>query len=358
MLSRRAFGIGLVGAGIVGVLGLPALGGRSASVTVVGFGGAGRNVLDAMLHAGITGVEYIAVDTDGDVLNGPARGLHVAPVLLAPSVGKRMMDFGCARPAEHPDRGRVAAALARADRVVLVGSLSTGSGSGAAVLVADVARKLGAVVVAIATHQGGHRRGRQTAHAVRGLSALGVPIIGWPHDRLLTVFGAPPVFTGPDRTHEAELLANYEIGRTVRAVAALAPVALEQMGAAFVIRPGMAVAGTASASFAEFGDEAGRAAAERAICTPLVNLEAMLASAPWVVVNVTGPTRFESAAAGALAEVQRAAPRRAKFVVGYVPDDALGDEVRVTVIAGGASRASERWWWGRRSRENPSPVLS
>ena len=355
-LSRRAFGVGLLGAGVIGAIGLPTSGRTVPSVKVVGFGGAGGKVIAAMIRSGIAGVDYVAVDTDADALRGALASttVHIAPVLLAVATGKRTADFGQARPADHPDRGRLAEALAGADLVVLVGGLSTGTGSGVAVLVADVAREVGAVVAAVVTYEGGNARGRQTAHGVQGLTALGVPIVAWPMKRLLACHRVPLEFMEEEQVDAILALADHQLGVTARALADLTPSFLDPMRFAFASRPGLAFAGTSSARVEEFdGDVAlGRGAAERAICTPLVNLEAMVATAPWIVVNVACPRGFDQAVEGALAEVRRLAPRKSKVVFGVTRDDALMDEVRVTVIAGGASARSERWWWARRRRED------
>ena len=347
MLSRRTFGIGLASACAVSVVGLPALE-NHARVKVVGFGQSGLNVVDAMTRDGIGGFEYVAVGTDADAVRNslaPAR-LLLAPGLVVPSVGKRNVDLRQLRPLGHPDRERLAAALVGADLVLLVGSLTIGSGAGLAALVTDVARTLGAAVVAVATIQGSDRRGRQAAHAVRGLTALGVPIISWPTDRLVR-------YSRPDRRVMPDsAVAEHELRIATQAIVEVAPHMIAHMQAESPLRAGVAFAGTDSATRAEADcdEDVGRIAAERAIRTPLVHLEAMLATAPWVVVNVSCSERFEGAATAAVVEVQRVARRRAKCIVGRFHDEALGDEVRVTLIAGGADVQAERTFWKRRLR--------
>lgn len=306
---------------------------ESAEIKVVGVGGGGGNAIKHMIESQVDGVEFICANTDAQALknfsgatllqlgNGVTRGLGAG---ANPEVGRQ---------AAMEDRDRIADVLKGADMVFVTAGMGGGTGTGAAPVVADVAKELGILTVAVVTRPftfEGRKRMAVAEEGIQNLADRVDSLITIPNEKLLSVLGKSTSLL------DAFKAANNVLLGAVQGIADL------------IIRPGMinvdfadvrtvmsemgmAMMGTGSAS----GEDRARAAAEAAIHSPLLE-DINLQGARGILVSITAGMDLALGEFSDVGEtIEEFASADANVIVGTVLDPDMGDEVRVTVVATG-----------------------
>jgi cell division protein FtsZ len=303
-----------------------------AVIKVVGIGGGGVNAINRMIEVGLKGVEFIAINTDAqallmsdadvklDVGRELTRGLGAG---ADPEVGKKAAD-------DHIEE--IEEVLKGADMVFVTAGEGGGTGTGGAPVVARIARSLGALTIGVVTRPftfEGRRRAGQAETGIAQLREEVDTLIVIPNDRLLSISDRAVSMLDAFRSADQVLLSGVQGITDLITTPGLinldfADVKSIMQGA------GSALMGIGSAR----GEDRAVQAAELAISSPL--LEASIDGAHGVLLSIQGGSDlglFEINEAARL--VQEAAHPEANIIFGAVIDDALGDEVRVTVIAAG-----------------------
>jgi len=309
------------------------------TIKVVGVGGAGTNAVNRMVDSGVKGVEFVAVNTDVqqlDVCDADVK-IHIGQELTHglgggadPEVGREAMEIS---------RDQLKAALRGADLVFVTAGEGGGTGTGGAPVVAQVARELGAVTIAIVTKPfgfEGHRRQRQAVEGIDTLRVTADTVISIPNDRLLEVVERNTSVV------EAFQHADDILRQGVQGVTDLITVpGLINLDFADV-RTIVKDAGTALLGIGVAGGEnRAQAAADMAINSPL--LETSIVGARGLLLNITGGedlTLYEvNEAAGVISE---AADDDANIIFGAVVDERLKGKISITVVATGFGDEVER----------------
>jgi len=303
-----------------------------AVIKVVGIGGGGVNAVNRMIEVGLKGVEFIAINTDAqallmsdadvklDVGRELTRGLGAG---ADPEVGKKAAE-------DHAEE--IEEVIRGADMVFVTAGEGGGTGTGGAPVVAKIARSLGALTIGVVTRPftfEGRRRGVQADAGIDALRAEVDTLITIPNDRLLSISDRNVSVLDAFKSADQVLLSGVQGITDLITTPGLinldfADVKSVMQGA------GSALMGIGSAR----GDDRAVQASELAISSPL--LEASIDGAHGVLLSIQGGSDlglFEIHEAARL--VQEAAHPEANIIFGAVIDDALGDEVRVTVIAAG-----------------------
>jgi cell division protein FtsZ len=303
-----------------------------AVIKVVGIGGGGVNAVNRMIEVGLKGVEFIAINTD-------AQALLMSDADVKLDVG-RELTRGLGAGA-NPDVGRKAAedhreeieeVLKGADMVFVTAGEGGGTGTGGAPVVASIARKLGALTIGVVTRPFGFEGRKRAAQAELGIEQLRNEcdtLIVIPNDRLLQISDRNVSVMDAFKSADQVLLSGVQGITDLITTPGLinldfADVKSVMSGA------GSALMGIGSAR----GDNRAVAAAELAIASPL--LEASMEGAHGVLLSISGGSDlgiFEINESASM--VADAAHPEANIIFGAIIDDALGDEVRVTVIAAG-----------------------
>ena len=303
-----------------------------AVIKVVGIGGGGVNAINRMIEAGLKGVEFIAVNTDSqqllmsdadvklDIGRKITRGLGAG---AAPEVG---------REAALDNVDEIEEALRGADMVFITAGEGGGTGTGGAPVVAKIARELGALTVGVVTKPFSFEGKLRTTSAEAGIEALRAEVdtvIVIPNDRLLAI--SDRAITAIDAFKSADQVLLSGVQGITELITQPGLINLDFADVKAVMTgAGAALMGIGSAR----GENRALRAAELAISSPL--LEASIDGAMGILLSVAGGSDlglFEINEACQL--VQDAAHPDSKFIFGTVIDDALGDEVRITVIAAG-----------------------
>ena len=303
-----------------------------AVIKVVGIGGGGVNAVNRMIEVGLKGVEFIAVNTD-------AQALLMSDADVKLDVG-RELTRGLGAGA-NPDIGRQAAedhaeeieeVLKGADMVFVTAGEGGGTGTGGAPVVARIARSIGALTIGVVTRPFSFEGKRRADQAEVGIGALRDEVdtlIVIPNDRLLSI--SDRQVSVLDAFHSADQVLLSGVQGITDLITTPGLINLDFADVKSVMAgAGSALMGIGSAR----GDDRAVAAAEMAISSPL--LEASIDGAHGVLMNISGGSDlglFEINEAAQL--VADAAHADANIIFGAVIDDALGDEVRVTVIAAG-----------------------
>ena len=332
-----------------------------AVIKVVGIGGGGVNAINRMIEVGLKGVEFIAVNTDAqallmsdadvklDVGRELTRGLGAG---ADPEVGKKAAE-------DHAEE--IEEVLKGADMVFVTAGEGGGTGTGGAPVVARIAKGLGALTIGVVTRPftfEGRRRANQAETGIAQLREEVDTLIVIPNDRLLSISDRGVSMLDAFRSADQVLLSGVQGITDLITTPGLinldfADVKSVMSGA------GSALMGIGSAR----GEDRAVQAAELAISSPL--LEASIDGAHGVLLSIQGGSDlglFEINEAARL--VQEAAHPEANIIFGAVIDDALGDEVRVTVIAagfdGGAPlhRADNRALGTVQGRSAPAPAAA
>ncbi|MDR2985329.1 MAG: cell division protein FtsZ [Nocardiopsaceae bacterium] len=308
-----------------------------AVIKVVGIGGGGVNAVNRMIEEGLKGVEFIAINTD-------AQALLMSDADVKLDVGRELTrglgaganpDVGHKAAEDH--REEIEEVLKGADMVFVTAGEGGGTGTGGAPVVAQVARSLGALTIGVVTRPFGFEGKRRAAQADAGIERLRGEVdtlIVIPNDRLLSISDRHVSVLDAFKAADQVLLSGVQGITDLITTPGLinldfADVKSVMSGA------GSALMGIGSSR----GDDRSVAAAEMAISSPL--LEASIDGAHGVLLSIQGGSDlglFEINEAAQL--VANSAAPDANIIFGAVIDDALGDEVRVTVIAAGFDEAA------------------
>jgi cell division protein FtsZ len=301
-------------------------------IKVVGIGGGGVNAVNRMIEVGLKGVEFIAINTDAqallmsdadvklDVGRELTRGLGAGAL---PEVGRK---------AAEDHREEIEEVLKGADMVFVTAGEGGGTGTGGAPVVAGMARKLGALTIGVVTRPFSFEGKRRAVQAEQGIAELRNEcdtLIVIPNDRLLQLGDRNVSVMDAFRTADQVLLSGVSGITDLITTPGLINLDFADVKAV-MSGAGSALMGIGSAR----GDNRALAAAEQAIASPL--LEASMEGAHGVLLSISGGSDlglFEINEAASL--VADAAHPDANIIFGAVIDDALGDEVRITVIAAG-----------------------
>ncbi|MGI5292402.1 cell division protein FtsZ [Nonomuraea polychroma] len=303
-----------------------------AVIKVVGIGGGGVNAVNRMIEEGLKGVEFIAINTD-------AQALLMSDADVKLDVG-RELTRGLGAGA-NPDVGRKAAedhreeieeVLKGADMVFVTAGEGGGTGTGGAPVVANIARSLGALTIGVVTRPfsfEGRRRAMQAEAGIETLRDEVDTLIVIPNDRLLSISDRQVSVLDAFKAADQVLLSGVQGITDLITTPGLINLDFAD------VKSVMSGAGSALMGIGHArGDDRSVAAAEMAVSSPL--LEASIDGAHGVLLSIAGGSDlglFEINEAAQL--VSMAAAPDANIIFGTVIDDALGDEVRVTVIAAG-----------------------
>jgi len=320
-----------------------------AVIKVVGVGGGGTNAVNRMVDAGLSGVEFIAVNTDAQALlmcdadvkihigSKATRGLGAG---ADPAVGQA---------AAQESRDELKESLKGADMIFVTAGEGGGTGTGGAPIVAELGDELGALTVGVVTRPFAFEGRRRSDQAERGIDALRDRVdtlIVIENDRLLQVVEKKTSIM------EAFGIADDILRQGVQGITDLITVPglvnLDFADVRTIMREaGSALMGIGTAS----GENRAAEAARAAVSSPL--LEASIEGATGILLNVTGGTEIGLFEVNEAAEVvTSAADQNANVIFGAVIDDSIGDEVRVTVIATGFGGLRRR----RRETATDAPI--
>jgi cell division protein FtsZ len=309
-----------------------AAGNYLALIRVVGVGGGGTNAVNRMVDAGLSGVEFIAVNTDAQALmacdadikihigSAATRGLGAG---ADPTVGHA---------AAQESRDELKEALKGADMIFITAGEGGGTGTGGAPILADLGRELGALTVGVVTRPFGFEGRRRAQQAEQGIESLRDKVdtlIVIENDRLLQVVEKQTSVVDAFRMADDVLRQGVQGITDLITVPGL--VNLDFADVRTIMRnAGSALMGIGAAS----GDSRAAEAARSAVSSPL--LESSIEGATGILLNITGSPDIGLFEVNEAAEVvTSAADQNANIIFGAVIDDAMGDEVRVTVIATG-----------------------
>jgi len=313
---------------------------RLAQIKVIGVGGGGSNAVNRMIAAGLRGVEFISVNTD-------AQALYMANADCKLQIGEKLtkgLGAGAnpeiGQQAAEESREEIKQALKGADMVFVTAGMGGGTGTGAAPIIAGVARDLGALTVGVVTKPFTFEGRRRMGVADKGIAALREKVdtlIVIPNDRLLQVVEKrTPIL-------EAFRIADDVLRQGVQGISDLIAVPglinLDFADVKTIMKEtGAALMGIGIGS----GDNRTVEAARAAISSPL--LETSIDGARGVLLNITGGSNLGLFEVNEAADiVAEAADPDANIIFGAVIDDRLQDEVRITVIATGFDhRVTER----------------
>jgi cell division protein FtsZ len=310
----------------------------NAVIKVIGVGGGGGNAVAHMVNSSVEGVEFITANTDSQAIKNCGAKLQLQ---LGGNVTKGLgagANPEVGRQAALEDRETIINALTGADMVFITAGMGGGTGTGAAPVVAQVAKEMGILTVAVVTKPFPFEGRRRMQVALKGIEELSQhcdSLITIPNEKLITVLGRNATMI------QAFRAANDVLLGAVQGIADL------------IVRPGLinvdfadvrtvmsemglAMMGSGSAR----GDDRAQAAAEGAIQNPLLD-DVNLSGANGILVNITAGPDFTMAEFDEVGRtVEQFAAEDATVVIGTVLDPDMQDEVRVTVVATGLNRAT------------------
>jgi len=309
---------------------------QGAVIKVVGVGGGGGNAVTHMISSGIEGVDFVCINTD-------AQALKHSKVKTSLQIGSNITkglgagaDPEIGRQAAMEDRDRIVELVDGSDMIFITAGMGGGTGTGAAPVVAQVAKELGILTVAVVTKPFEMEGNKRHALADQGIGELGKyvdSLITIPNQKLLTVLG------GDTTLLDAFKAANQVLQGAVQGIAEL----ITRPGLINVdfadVRTVMAETGMAMmGSGAATGENRARAAAEAAISSPLLE-DVNLSGAHGLLINVTAGMDLRTSEFHVVGDtIKQYASEDATVVVGYVIDPEMTDQIRVTVVATGIGR--------------------
>ena len=321
----------------------------NAVIKVIGVGGGGGNAVAHMVNSNVDGVEFITANTDSQAIKNTGSKLQLQ---LGGNVTKGLgagANPEVGRQAALEDRERIVEALEGADMVFITAGMGGGTGTGAAPVVAQLAKEMGILTVAVVTKPFPFEGRRRMQVALKGIEELSQhcdSLITIPNEKLITVLGREATMV------QAFKAANDVLLGAVQGIADL------------IVRPGlinvdfadvrtvmsemgMAMMGSGSAR----GEERAMTAAEAAISNPLLD-DVNLNGANGILVNITAGPDFTMREFDEVGRtIEEFASEDATVVIGTVLDPNMQDEVRVTVVATGLNRNAVRQPVAPRERE-------
>jgi cell division protein FtsZ len=305
---------------------------QDAVIKVIGVGGCGGNAVDHMITSGLNGVEFIAINTDAQALkrnqaklqlqlgNGVTKGLGAG---ANPDVG---------REAALEDRERIAEMIDGADMLFITAGMGGGTGTGAAPVVAEVAKELGILTVAVVTKpfmfEG--KRVRAANQGIEALSRHVDSLIIIPNEKLMQVLGDDVSML--DAFKAANNVLHGAVGGIAEVINCPGLVNVDFADVRTVMSEmGMAMMGSAQAS----GEDRARIAAEQAVASPLLE-DVNLAGARGVLVNITASSSVKMKEIHEVMNtIKGFTAEEATVIVGQVLDDTMEGDLRVTMVATG-----------------------
>jgi len=311
----------------------------TATIKVIGVGGAGNNAVNRMIEAGIRNVEFIAVNTDRQTLNESKANskIQIGEKLTRGLGAGANPDIGSQ--AAEESKAEIAEVLKGADMVFVTAGMGGGTGTGAAPIVAATAKEMGILTIGVVTKPFTFEGKKRLAQAERGVASLKGKVdtlVVIPNDKLLQVIDRKTSMI------EAFRMADDILRQGVQGISDLISVpGVINLDFADVrtimLNQGMAHMGIGCAS----GENRAEDAAKQAIQSPL--LETSIEGARGIIINITGGSDMGLHEANTAAElVQRSADPEANIIFGTVIDDSMGDEIQITVIATGFEKEDER----------------
>jgi cell division protein FtsZ len=312
---------------------------QGAVIKVIGVGGGGGNAVAHMITAGIEGVEFVCINTDAQAIKhskvklGLQIGCNITKGLGAgadPEVGRQ---------AAMEDRDRIIELIEGSDMLFITAGMGGGTGTGAAPIVAQIAKELGILTVAVVTKPFDMEGNKRRNIAEQGMSELGKyvdSLITIPNQKLLTVLG------GDVTLLDAFKSANQVLQGAVQGIAELITrpglINVDFADVRTVMsETGMAMMGSGVAR----GENRAREAAEAAVSSPLLE-DVNLSGAHGLLINVTGGPDVRISEFSIVGDtVKKYASEDANVVVGCVIDAEMREEIRVTVVATGIGRPEE-----------------
>ena len=304
----------------------------TATIKVIGVGGAGNNAVNRMIEAEIKGVDFIAVNTD-------RQALQISKAKTKIQIGEKITrglgaganpDIG-AQAAEE-NKAEVAEVLRGADMVFVTAGMGGGTGTGAAPVVAQAAKEMGILTIGVVTKPFTFEGKKRLSQAERGIESLKGKVdtlVVIPNDKLLQIVDRKTSIV------EAFKMADDVLRQGVQGISDLIAIpGLVNLDFADVktimLNQGMAHMGVGRAS----GENRAEDAAKEAIQSPL--LETSIEGAKGVIINITGSSDLGLHEVNTAAElVQRSVDPEANIIFGTVTDESMGDEIQITVIATG-----------------------
>jgi len=326
----------------------------NAVIKVVGVGGGGGNAVSHMVQAGVEGVDFVCANTDAQALKSSGAkftlqlGANVTKGLGAganPEVGRQ---------AALEDRERIVELLTGADMAFITCGMGGGTGTGAAPVVAQLAKEMGILTVAVVTKPFPFEGRRRMQVALKGIEDLGQycdSLITVPNEKLLTVLGRDVTLLSAFKQANDVLLGAVQGIADLITRPGLINVDFADVRTV-MSEMGMAMMGTGTAH----GDDRAVAAAEAAINNPLLD-DVNLAGACGILVNVTAGPNLTMREFDDIGQViHEFASEDATVVVGTALDPEMKDDVRVTVVATGLNRAVARQPIHRERERDMAPV--
>jgi cell division protein FtsZ len=310
---------------------------QTAVIKVLGIGGGGGNAVAHMVRAGIEGVDFICANTDAQALKsakvktGLQIGCNITKGLGAganPEVGRQ---------AAMEDRDRIHEVIEGADMLFITAGLGGGTGTGAAPVVAQLAKEMGILTVAVVTKPFGMEGPKRMRVAEQGIAELGRfvdSLITIPNEKLLSVLG--PTTTLLDAFRSANEVLQGAVQGIAELITRPGLINVDFADVRTVMSEmGMAMMGSGVAS----GQDRARTAAEAAVSSPLLE-DINLSGANGVLVNVTAGVDLSIGEFQEVGDtVKQFASDDATVVIGTVIDPEMTDEIRVTVVATGLGQA-------------------
>ncbi len=338
----------------------------TASIKVVGVGGAGNNAVNRMIEAGIRNVEFVSINTD-------RQALEVSKANSKIQIGEKLTrglgaganpDIGAQ--AADESRAEIAEVLKGADMVFVTAGMGGGTGTGAAPIVASTAKEMGILTIGVVTKPFTFEGKKRLAQAEKGVESLKGKVdtlVVIPNDKLLQVIDRKTTMI------EAFRMADDVLRQGVQGISDLISITgvinLDFADVKTIMQDrGMAHMGIGVAS----GENRAEDAAKQAIQSPL--LETSIEGARGIIINITGGSDMGLQEANTAAElIQRSADPEANIIFGTVIDDSMGDEIQITVIATGFEKEEERRQpspydsivsnvWKNRNERNASAIQS
>jgi cell division protein FtsZ len=312
----------------------------AAKVKIIGIGGGGNNALNTMISYQLTGVQFIAANTDAQAL-----AANIAPIRL--QLGSNLtkgLGAGAnpeiGRKAALEDVDKIREVLKGADMVFITAGLGGGTGTGGAPVIAEAAREVGALTVAIVTkpfHFEGKKRMKQAEEGLANLRMTADALITIPNQRLLSISGKNmtllEAFKKADEIlfHAAKGISDIIVGQGI--------INLDFADVRTIMsETGIALMGTGISS----GENRSVDAAQKAISSPLLE-DITIEGARGLLINITGGENMTlSEINEATCLIQKEAHEEANIIWGMVIDQAMKEEIRVTVIATGFGKAEEK----------------
>jgi cell division protein FtsZ len=304
---------------------------QDAIIKVIGVGGCGGNAVDHMIEQGVQGVEFIAINTDAQALKRSKAktqlqiGANITKGLGAgakPSIGQA---------AAEEDRDRIRELIQGANMVFITAGMGGGTGTGAAPIVAQIARELDILTVAVVTKPFTYE-GNRMRFAKAGIEALHEHVdslIIVPNSKLMEVLGND--ITVPEAFKAANGVLQGAVAGIAEVINVPGLINVDFADVRTVMSEnGMAMMGSAISN----GPDRARTAAERAIASPLLE-DVDMSGARGVLVNITSSMSLKLKEIDDVMECVQFAAEEATVIVGSVFDEAMGDELRVTVVATG-----------------------